>query len=133
MFLDLPGREEKDAIWQMYLSEYGIDAKQARPSDDHWTGAEIKACCRLASLLGESLAQASQYIVPVGVTAAEDIERLRTWASGRCLDASRPGIFQRNHSLSDQSKWKTSEARRHAATLGQLSLLQAYCFQSVAN
>ena len=103
MFLDLPGREEKDAIWQMYLSEFGIDAKQARPSDDQWTGAEIKACCRLASLLREPLTQASQYIVPVGVTAAEDIERLRSWASGRCLDASRPGIFRCNRSLSDQS------------------------------
>ena len=106
MFLDLPGRQEKDAIWQLYLSEFGIDAQQARPADDQWTGAKIKACCRMSSLLRESLAQASQYIVPVGVTAAEDIERLRTWASGRCLDASRPGIFRSNHSLSDQSSGK---------------------------
>jgi hypothetical protein len=106
MFLDLPGREEKDAIWQLYLSEFGIDAKQARPNDDQWTGAEIKACCRLSSLLREPLVQASQYIVPVGVTAAEDIERLRSWASGRCLDASRPGIFRSNHSVSDQPSGK---------------------------
>jgi hypothetical protein len=106
MFLDLPGRDEKDAIWQLYLSAFGIDAKQARPSDDQWTGAEIKACCRLSSLLREPLVQASQYIVPVGVTAAEDIERLRSWASGRCLDASRPGIFRSNHSVSDQPSGK---------------------------
>ena len=102
MFLNLPGREEKDAIWQLYLSEFGIDAGQARPSDEQWTGAEIKACCRLSSLLREPLVQASQYIVPVGVTAAEDIERLRSWASGRCLDASRPGIFRSTHSLNNQ-------------------------------
>ena len=105
MFLDLPGREEKDAIWQLYLNQFGIDANQTRPSDDQWTGAEIKACCRLASLLREPLVQASQYIVPVGVTAAEDIERLRSWASGRCLDASRPGIF-RNSTLSNQPSGK---------------------------
>ena len=102
MFLDLPGREEKDAIWHLYLSEFGIDAQQARPADDQWTGAEIKACCRLASLLRVPLTDSSQYIVPVGVTAAEDIERLRSWASGRCLDASRPGIFRSNHSVNNQ-------------------------------
>jgi SpoVK/Ycf46/Vps4 family AAA+-type ATPase len=52
LFLDLPGKEEKDAIWQLYLNEFVLDAKQTRASDDQWTGAEIKACCRLASLLG---------------------------------------------------------------------------------
>lgn len=93
MFLDLPGEEEKAAIWELYLNEYSLDARQAKPKDEHWTGAEVKACCRLASLLGISLQAAAQYIVPVGVTAAEDIQRLRSWASGRCLDASRPGIF----------------------------------------
>jgi len=34
--------------------------------------------------------------VPVAVTAAESVERLRTWASGRCLDADRGGIYQGN-------------------------------------
>ncbi|MBX3421776.1 MAG: AAA family ATPase [Pirellulaceae bacterium] len=94
LFLDLPGAEEKELIWQLYVQHYHLDASLQRPADQHWTGAEIKACCRLASLLSVSLQEAGQYIVPVGVTAAENIERLRTWASGRCLDASRPGIFQ---------------------------------------
>ena len=35
-------------------------------------------------------------MVPVAVTAAESVERLRNWASGRCLDADTPGIYQRN-------------------------------------
>ena len=56
-------------------------------------GAEIKACCRLAALLDMPLAQAAQNIVPVAVTAAESVERLRTWASGRCLSADNPGIY----------------------------------------
>jgi len=29
------------------------------------------------------------------VTAAEQVERLRAWASGRCLSASAPGIYRR--------------------------------------
>jgi hypothetical protein len=31
----------------------------------------------------------------VAVTAGESVERLRTWASGRCLSADRPGVFTR--------------------------------------
>src|SRR5205085_7199983 len=37
-FLDLPGREEKDAIWRMYLRMFELDAQQRRPGDDNWTG-----------------------------------------------------------------------------------------------
>ena len=94
MFLDLPGRAEKDSIWQIYRSEFSIEDRDQAPVDDAWTGAEIKACCRLSVLLGFTLREAAQYIVPVGVTAAEDIQRLRSWASGRCLDASRSGVYR---------------------------------------
>lgn len=93
-FLDLPSREEKDAIWAIYRDVYEIDPEQARPDDTNWTGAEIKACCRLATLLDIPLAQAAENVVPVAITASEAIERLRTWASDRCLSASQPGIFQ---------------------------------------
>lgn len=93
-FLDLPSREEKDAIWDIYRSIYEIDPEQARPDDTNWTGAEIKACCRLATLLDIPLAQAAENVVPVAITASEPIERLRKWASSRCLSASQPGIFQ---------------------------------------
>jgi SpoVK/Ycf46/Vps4 family AAA+-type ATPase len=93
-FLDLPGRAEKDAIWNIYRQMFEIDPSQRVPSDENFTGAEIKACCRLAALLDVSLVQAAQNIVPVAVTAAESVERLRTWASGRCLSAGQPGIYQ---------------------------------------
>lgn len=93
-FVDLPGREQKDAIWNLYLRTFELDIDQRRPGDDHWTGAEIRACCRLSRLLDVPLAQAAENVVPVAVTAAESVERLRTWASTRCLDADRPGIYQ---------------------------------------
>ena len=80
-FLDLPGQEEKDAIWGIYLDLFAINQQQAMPDDTDWTGAEIKACCRLAALLDVSLLEASQNVVPVAVTASESVERLRTWAS----------------------------------------------------
>ena len=93
-FLDLPGRQQKDEIWSMYLNLFELDCNQRRPKDDGWTGAEIRSCCRLAALLDLPIVQSAQNVVPVSVTSAESVQQLRTWASGRCLDADRPGIYR---------------------------------------
>lgn len=95
-FLDLPDVKEKEAIWSMYRTHYSIPENQHKPDDTSWTGAEIKACCRLSALLDEPLTQAARNVVPVAVTAGEAVERLRTWASNRCLDANNPGIYRRD-------------------------------------
>jgi hypothetical protein len=95
-FLDLPAANEKNRIWSIYREQYGIPESQARPDDTSWTGAEIKSCCRLAALLDVPLTQAARNVVPVAVTSSESIERLRTWASGRCLSASSPGVYSRD-------------------------------------
>ena len=91
-FVDLPSREEKDLIWNQYIEQYGLDASQAKPKDASWTGAEIKAACRLAALLDTPIKAAANYVVPIAATASESIERLRKWATGRCIDASKGGI-----------------------------------------
>ena len=93
--LDLPGLQGKQAIWRLYLAKFGLDAKQKLPVDEQWTGAEIRSCCRLSALLDVPLLHAAQNVVPVAITAAEALGRLRTWASGRCLSADKPGIY--NH------------------------------------
>ena len=93
-FLDLPGVDERKAIWKIYLQKFAL-AQQALPKDDSWTGAEIKSCCRLAKLLDLPLVEAARNVVPVAVTAAESVERLRTWASGRCLSAKEAGVYAR--------------------------------------
>jgi SpoVK/Ycf46/Vps4 family AAA+-type ATPase len=95
-FLDLPNVAEKDAIWNLYRTHFRIAESQARPDDTSWTGAEIRACCRLAALLDVSLHQAAKNIVPVAVTAGESVTKLRTWASGRCLCANNPGVYLRD-------------------------------------
>lgn len=99
-FLDLPGREQRQAIWQLYLEKYQLDRGQKLPADDDWTGAEIKSCCRLAALLDVPLVAAAQNIVPVAKTSAEAVDKLRSWASGRCLSADTPGIYQRHSGAS---------------------------------
>ena len=93
-FLDLPHSDERATIWNIYRELFEIDSEQRLPDDTNWTGAEIKACCRLAALLDVPLVQAAQNVVPVAVTAAESIERLRNWASGRCLAANQAGLYR---------------------------------------
>ena len=94
-FVDLPAPEQRAAIWNIYLNHFGVEPAQEKPDDTNWTGAEIKSCCRLAALLDVSLVEASQNVVPVAVTSAEQIEHLRTWAEGRCLSADNRGIYTR--------------------------------------
>jgi hypothetical protein len=105
-FLDLPGGTEKKTIWEMYRKEFEIPANQKQPADENWTGAEIKACCRLAALLDLPLEETAQQIVPVAVTASEAIEKLRTWASGRCLASNSVGIFQKSGSTPPRRRVK---------------------------
>ncbi|MFI5379031.1 MAG: AAA family ATPase [Tepidisphaerales bacterium] len=94
-FIDLPSTAEREKIWPIHLKKYGLPADSRRPEDRDWTGAEIQSCCRLAALLDLPLKEAAKNVVPVAVTAAESVERLRAWAAGRCLDASRPGVYVR--------------------------------------
>ena len=92
-FLDLPSATQKGSIWDICLSLFDLDVDQSKPRTQDWTGAEIRSCCRLASLLDVPLTESAKNVVPVAVTAAETVDRLRNWASGRCLDADRPGIY----------------------------------------
>ena len=94
-FVDLPTAEQRQAIWKIYIQDFGLDGDQKLPADELWTGAEIKACCRLAALLDLPLTAAAHNVVPVAVTASESVERLRVWASGRCLSADQVGIYRR--------------------------------------
>jgi SpoVK/Ycf46/Vps4 family AAA+-type ATPase len=95
-FVELPTADQRQAIWDIYVRLFQLDASQPKPQDENWTGAEIRACCRLAALLDVPLKAAAQNVVPVAVTAAESVDRLRSWASGRCLSADHPGIYKCN-------------------------------------
>jgi hypothetical protein len=92
-FVDLPGPEQRQQIWTLYRRQFDVPVSQPTPDDAGWTGAEIKSCCRLAALLDVPLSEAARNVVPVAVTAAESVDQLRDWASGRCLSADQPGIY----------------------------------------
>ena len=122
-FFDLPDQEERAAIWQIYAKDLasraasatglvdsrpGADAARlAVPSDDGWTGAEIKQCCDLAWRMGSTLREAAAFVVPVSKSAAEQIDKLRFAAEGKLLSASHPGVVRRV-----QSPAATTDSRR---------------------
>lgn len=97
-FMDLPSKEQKQTIWDIYLKYFEISPEQrtAKLDDEGWTGAEIKACCRLAKLLDVSLAESAEQVVPVSRTSKEQIEALKEWAHHRCLSADYKGLYDRN-------------------------------------
>lgn len=103
-FIDLPSAKQREVIWQIYLELFDLDADPPRPKDESWSGAEVRACCRLAALLDVPLVQAAQNIVPISATAGEAVQRLRDWASGRCLDADKSGIYHHNGKVARKSR-----------------------------
>lgn len=96
-FFDLPTKEERAAIWDIYRAKFGVSTPSAQGvafNDDGWTGAEIKQCCDIADRIGATLADASKFIVPVAKSAAETIDALRKQASGKFISASAPGVYE---------------------------------------
>jgi hypothetical protein len=93
-FYDLPNQAERTAIWNLYAKKYQITDGDKLPKDAGWTGAEIKQCCDLAYRLRCSLVEASTYVVPVSVSAADTITRLREQAEGKFISASEPGLYK---------------------------------------
>ena len=95
-YVDFPAVAQRRTIWRLYIEKFGLDANQPIPVDTDWSGAEIRACCRLATLLDMPLMEAAQNVVPVARTAQESVTQLRTWAKGRCLSADKPGVYGGN-------------------------------------
>lgn len=93
-YFDLPNNEEREAIWQIQLTAYGLPLEAPRPPDDGWTGAEIRNACALAYRLKITPAEAAEYIVPIITSDPDSIERLRKAAAGRWLSASYPGPYR---------------------------------------
>ena len=91
--MDLPERKQKDVIWRIYERFFEIAAGE-RPNDETWTGAEIRACCRLAKLFDVPLTEAAKQVVPVALTSKEKIASLHEWAHNRCLSADYAGVYR---------------------------------------
>ena len=90
IFVDLPNKAEQMAILKHYQAVYKVTAQ---PYDMvGWSGAEIKAWCKLARKKmdkGKDANTADELIVPVSRTMAREIDYLRKWKDGKTVPASR--------------------------------------------
>jgi hypothetical protein len=93
-FFDLPSAEEREAIWQVQLTAFGLPLDSPRPADEGWTGAEIRNACEWAKRLRVSPADAAPYIVPIAQSDPDSVDRLRRAAAGKWLSASYPGAYR---------------------------------------
>lgn len=85
VFFDMPDRQARESIWALYRKAYHIPASETNPPDEGWAPGNIEVCCQRSVQYQIPLLEAARYVRP---TPADDIERLRDWASGRCLSAS---------------------------------------------
>lgn len=105
-FFDVPEPAERRAIWAIYIklfnhrkvSEAQLDKLVDRTAG--WTGAEIRAACRQAALLDITLNEAADNITPVSERDSQQLEELRSWATGVCLSTSYYGKYSKSKSQS---------------------------------
>jgi hypothetical protein len=87
VFVGFPGKESKQAAWQMYLKRHQL-APQETPRDEYWTPADIASCCRLAELQRVDLKTAARWITPSYEKNKEKMDELLQWAeSAGCVCA----------------------------------------------
>jgi hypothetical protein len=92
-FFDAPDEEEKQGIMDLKVAKYGLKP-QAYPDMANWTGRDVDNCARKAQLLGCSLEEAGQFVVPLLTSHKEDMRELREKSGGRFLSASKPGVYK---------------------------------------
>ena len=95
-FFDLPSKEARNKIWQLKIKQFNLGKDQIKeiPDDTDWTGAEIEACCEIASKVKCDLIKASSKVVPVARANPERVETLRKECSGKFIDAEKEGIYR---------------------------------------
>jgi len=93
-FFDLPSKDEREPIWDVWMAKYELD-DVPYTKDDGWVGRNIRKCCDKAWRMSCPVAEAAQFIVPVGMTERTEIERLRSQADSCYLSASYKGVYRK--------------------------------------
>jgi ATPase family associated with various cellular activities (AAA) len=89
----IPTAEIRERIWPIQLRKHGLPLDMKRPDDAGWTGADIRNCCRTAARLKCSLAEASEYLVPVSRSDPKSVEALERLAQGTFLCTEYLGVY----------------------------------------
>jgi hypothetical protein len=95
-FFDLPTLEERKLIWPIQMEAFKVPEQPtpAQAEAHHWTGAEVRNCCRNAHDLNVTLSEAAEFIVPVAVSDEQGIKDLRAQAADKFISAATPGLYR---------------------------------------
>lgn len=117
-FVGFPGRESKDAAWNMYMKKHELP-EQELPNDDYWTPADIMGCCRLAELQQVSIVEAGKWITPSYTKSKEQMDNLMTWAEkSGCICAETGLPFRTASVINSVQTTKPSRVTRKVRTSG---------------
>ena len=94
-FVDLPTSDERMTIWNIQMRRFRLEtfANAEIVDDRNWTGAEIRACCNIASRLNCDIPTAAERVIPISRSNPEAINKLRRQASGRWQSANELGPY----------------------------------------
>ena len=90
--VDLPGPAQRKQLWTIHRRQFGV-AEQDMPKDLDWSGSDVRNCCDLANMLGITLLEAADKIVPTKVSDPDVITSLRDAADNRYLSSEVPGRY----------------------------------------
>ena len=97
MFMfDLPNSKARQSMWKYYSNKFGIkpdNLVKLVADSNNWTGAEIRACCRLAAIRNVDIVDQLALIPNVYKVASEVVEGVREHATGRFVDADSGLIY----------------------------------------
>lgn len=96
-FFDIPSPEASAYIWDTQLEKYGLE-KQRGLVDKidvlDWTGGEIEACCKQASMQDMAIDVAAQFVPIYARKHAAELRQMRELADNEFIDAERPGVYR---------------------------------------
>lgn len=85
-YFPLPTREELAPVWEIHKAKY--DFEETNPDDTCWVSRNVKQCVEKAYRMNMTLEQTAKTIIPLGVSMANEVNKLNDLARGRFLCAS---------------------------------------------
>jgi SpoVK/Ycf46/Vps4 family AAA+-type ATPase len=106
---DLPNQESRQAIWKHYLKMFNLGSangscRELGVLSKDWTGAEIKACCRIAAMRSVDVKSQMSLIPLVSRMAADSLESSRDYAVDKFIDANTGRLYSKSVSESSRPK-----------------------------
>lgn len=101
---DKPTAAERETIWTICLTQYGLPLDLERPDNTDWTGADIRNCCEEAYASRLSLIDAARFLVITGKSERAVFEKIRTDAVDRYLSADTGETYSLAHTITTTPK-----------------------------